>query len=53
MKQAQGDAATFTLRVYRKAMKRRDGEPDLLRALVGAEVTTLADLESARSISAP
>jgi len=39
---------TFTLRVYRKAMKRRDGEPDLLRALVGAEATTLADLDNAR-----
>jgi hypothetical protein len=39
---------TFTLRVYRKAMKRRDGERDLLRALVGAEATTLADLDRAR-----
>jgi integrase len=35
---------TFTLRVYRKAIKRRDGEPDLLRALVGAEATTLPEL---------
>lgn len=40
--------AAFTLKVYARVIGLRDGERDLLRALVGAEATTLADLDRAR-----